>query len=294
MTLECPLCGGRMAPGRHVCTPCEDALLRDLDDIPSLDKHLHLALSRQVAIGERGNSHSTETALSWDERARTAITHLHSVLAGWTRVLRKTARPGAHRTIGPRCWNCKHRTCLHWDLARGPRDDLTAMANWLTRHRQVLLGLPAADEALDQIHRALRDARYAIDRPPTKIYAGPCDECGHDLLAQPGATEVACGTCLDDEGCTLVYPVAARQEWMRAETEDLLGNSAWVSAIVTQLGVKVSQSAIRMWVKRGKLTPRTFLPPRTVGGEPRPMYRVGDVIEVARRKLSAAPDRRTP
>jgi hypothetical protein len=267
MSLTCPLCGGRMATGRTVCTPCEDALLRDLKDIPSLIVHLELAEARVTRLGDGGGTRGE--ALAWDDRARAAHDRLTKLLAGWVRVLQP-------------------------QTPDQPKATVIAHTYWLTRHRHLLLRHPAADEALGAIQHAVKQARWAIDRPADKIYAGPCDQCGHDLLAKPGAEEVVCSTCVDDDGRTLVYQVEARRDWMRAETEDLLGNSAWVSAIVTQLGVKVSQSAIRMWVKRGKLTPRTFLPPRTVGGEPRPMYRVGDVIEVARRKLSAAPDRRTP
>jgi hypothetical protein len=154
MTLTCPLCGHRMAVGRAVCRPCEDALVRDLDDVPSLTVHLDLAEARQTRMGDGGGGKSAETGLAWDDRACRAQGHLRAVLVGWVRVLQAGAN---HAYAGPTCLACTHRSCGYRDLVRGPATPtVISMSYWLRRQR---LALCPPRRGADHLPGLLRRAR---------------------------------------------------------------------------------------------------------------------------------------
>jgi hypothetical protein len=121
---------------------------------------------------------------------------------------------------------------------------------------------PDASHLLDDVTMAVRTAQRAIDRPPARVYAGPCPVCGADLLGQPGRSVIYCP-------CGQPSVVADRQEAMRAALEDHLGNAMYAARVCTGLGCPVNDATIRKWAERGKLT--------THGG----LYRIGDVLDLA-------------
>ncbi|MGA4988621.1 hypothetical protein [Nonomuraea bangladeshensis] len=167
-------------------------------------------------------------------------------------------------------------------------DDLVPISTWLLRQAEWLRHHPAGGEAVQEVGDAVQGVRMVIDRPPDRLYAGPCDVCQMPLYARPGDAEVPCRRCLAEDGERLVYDISARRKWMLAQIENLLGSSSYVAMVATGVGVKVSSSAVRMWVKRGKLAPRKYAPPLKPDGPPRPLYRVGDVVSVARGAIVAA------
>lgn len=268
MSRPCPVPScTRTMPGHHtVCRACSTELLRDLRDVPSLARHLEEAATRQVRLGTPGGGPADrEQPVPWDERARTAQHTLRTTLVGWVRAL----QPGGPRTLaGPTCTTCSHRTCTYMTLFEAPADTLAAMAVWLIRHRAVLLGRHSAPEAVDGIREAIHHVRRTIDRPADRIYAGPCNTCGADLLAKPGASTIAC------RPCTMVYDIGPRLEWMRKETENLLGSASWVATVATSLGHPVTASAVRGLARRGRVTAKG----RDAMGYP--TYRVGDVLDI--------------
>ena len=119
-----------------------------------------------------------------------------------------------------------------------------------------------APDSLAALTQATRQARRVIDRPPSRVYAGPCPQCGADLLAMPGRSVITCA-------CGQPVVIAERQEAMRQALEDHLGNAAYAARACTGLGLPVTPEVIRKWAERGKLVPH--------GG----LYRIGDVITLA-------------
>jgi hypothetical protein len=89
-----------------------------------------------------------------------------------------------------------------------PADTLPSMALWLARHMDRVRQHPAAADIVAEVTAAVRQAVRAIDRPPQRVYAGPCPAlgCGTDLLTWPGHTRVTCA------GCGTVHDIAVRQE----------------------------------------------------------------------------------
>ncbi len=273
-SIPCPVTWcDRPRPGSsRVCGACAQELVRDLGDVPSLSHHLDLALTRQSRMGSGdGGRRGAETPLPWDERAREAGFILRSALVGWVRVLSEDVRA----IEGPMCgYVCGHSTCEYMSLGRGPVDDLAAIARWLIRHAKVLLLHEAAGEAAEEILDAVRQARRAVDRPADRLYAGPCDQCGVDMYARPGAALVACPVCVDEDGRRLRYEVRDRREWLLAEAAELLLPAPDVARALTSLVRPIAPALLHTWVARGKLSARS------VDARGRALFRVADVVEL--------------
>ncbi len=258
--------------GAPACSTCALTLYEHLVLVNGdLAEDLELALARQVRFGA-GGRRGGETPLPFGEEASEAIWVLRSAMVGWIRVLEETTPP---RPAGPVCVTCKHGSCQLSRHRKPPPDTLAGMASWLTWRVEMLRHHEAGAEAVDELLEAVRQAQRTVDRPADRIYVGPCDECGQSVYARPGRQT---GRCRD---CELEYGVDEQREWMRAQTEDMVGSAAWVANVARGLGVTVSASTVRSWAKRGKLTPAAYAEPLKPGGEPRPLYRVGDVVTLA-------------
>lgn len=270
MRLPCPVpkCSGTMPGHLRICGTCSGRLLRGLADVPSLDRHLDLAITRQARLGASG-ARGRETPLPWDERAREAATILSGTLVAWA----DTIAAGATRHHGPACRSCVHASCARITLTHPPGHTPGDVALWLLRHRARLLARHDAADAADEIHAAIRHARRAIDRAPDRIYAGPCGQCDRDLYARLDADKAACP-------CGAEYDVASRRDWMLGEVREMLGSASWVAAVACAFGEPVTPSAVRGMASRLRITARG----RDSMG--RPTYRVGDVLD-ARRRASA-------
>jgi len=265
------------------CTRCADRLAELLADVPALVVELDTTIARLARSGP-GGRRGSETPLPYHPIAAEALTHLRSVLSGYAAVIAKErslpllleaarqARAWSGRAVVP---------------TPPPTDYATLAARWLLTHLQTLRKVDAFPLVLDTVFLAHRDGWRACDRAPDRAYAGPCDglgsvvvdtdlpaPCGYDLLADPEWVTVTCRTC------SIEYDVALRRQWMLDDLREYLGSSRQVSRIVSALGVKVSESTVRVWVHRGKLQPRGW-ERNDLTGQPRPLYRVADIIAVA-------------
>lgn len=242
-TVICPVdrCDRPRRGDQQICGACAGQLARALGDIPMLATQLDISLSRQTS--NSGGGRSAETPMPYDLRASEAAYILKSTLVSWV-----------------------HAISEQDNLAQ-PADTLEAMARWLLARHAALCGYPAAEEAVDQICAAVRNAERAIDRPAERWFAGPCS-CGTDLYAKPGAPVV---TCRD---CGLTYDVADRRKWLLEASEDQLAYGALIAHALTTMGQPVTPERIRTWAARGRIIAH--------GTDPRgrPQYRVGDVREL--------------
>lgn len=296
MSRPCPVPAcTRTMPGHHtVCRACSTELLRDLRDVPSLARHLELAATRQTRLPTTGGTlqrpdpeeRGAEIGLTirraplpWDERARLAEHALQSTLAERVRALQH----GVHPYPGPTCRTCTHRSCTYLSLGRPPAT-LAAMAAWLIRHRAQLLGRADTAEAVTELRAAVARVHRLIE-PADQMYAGPCDQCGADLYARPGAPTAACRVCVDDHGRRLRYLVAQRRGWMLAEVEELLLPAPDVARALTSLVRPIAPALLYTWVARRRLTPRT------TDGRGRALFRVGDVLELMQPITDGLPGR---
>jgi hypothetical protein len=263
------------------CRRCADRLAELLGDVPALVVELNTTIAR---LGRSGPSErrSSETPLPYHTQASDALTHLTSVLVGHAAVVAK------ERSI-PLLLEAMKKAAVWSGRAVIPTppatDRATLASRWLLNNLNTLRKVDQFQTILDAIHDAVRDARHAIDRPRDRVFAGPCDgadtihvdnpePCGYDLLADPERPTTVCRVC------GIEYDVALRRQWMLDDLKERLGSSRWVSKVVTTLGVKVSDSTIRVWVHRGKLQPRAWATdPLT--STVRPQYLVGDILAIA-------------
>lgn len=152
---------------------------------------------------------------------------------------------------------------------------ITELALHLLRNVSQLRQHPDADTAVREITRAAARAQRAIDRPPDLAYLGTCATCGHAIYATPHAAWVACA-------CGAEYEVAARRTQLLIQAQDILGTAAEISRALTSLGRPVTPAVIRSLAFRGRITSRGVNELR------RPLYRVGDVLDVTTGNLTSA------
>lgn len=195
----------------------------------------------------------------------------------------------------------------------GPaHDTVRSVCAYFDRQRTAIAAQPWAAEFKAEMLSAERMLAKVIDRPAEGWYAGECGSvsgahdgttcacachngleaacdvpggcgveyasvtCQRVLYAVPDSPYVRCGDC----GST--YPVAERREQLLAEAEDREATVEMIVRIVTTLGDRNVSTAkiaarIRQWSARGKIASHGT---RVVDGRPRPLYRIGDVLDL--------------
>ncbi len=179
---------------------------------------------------------------------------------------------GCSRTLA--AWSTVPR-CVGQD---GTCRAMTEAARYLLRNVTWLRHQPFAGEALDQIDRAVRKARYAIDLPADRAYVGRCGAeydtedgpayCSRDLYVRPKAKTATCPTCHTE------HDVPARRQWLLDAVDDVLVTSRELSRILTLYGEAVTQDRLRKWRQRGQLVAHSTSP------EGEPLYLVREVRQV--------------
>lgn len=281
-------CGRPVADQAYVCSSCTvtlgNALLEVVgNDGTGLAYELEITLTKQDRISEpmRG-ARGRVASLPYNIAASDAAHLLRNSLHGWIRVISDDS-----------------------DLSL-PTDDVVDMAMWLMRHLYRVRHHEAGPEVVIDITTAIHAARLIIDKPAipaARWYAGPCTstrqlhcpcschldsryscnvpngceathagiECRTELYARAGAPSVCCVSC------GTVYDVVARRTWMLEQVEDRLMHSTELAIIAHYLGVKVAAATIRGYAKHGRITPHAY---DTSRHPHRPLYRIGDVLEI--------------
>lgn len=256
-----------------ICSTCSGDLAKALGDVPFLAEQLDVRLTRQARIGSGGKS--TERALPYDPYASIIAAELHNTLSTWVRALAEHDGDPLHGAI---CASiCGHATCGRIRNQKAPANTLIALSAWLLGRTGDLAHHEAAEEAKTGICDATARAERAIDRIADRWYAGPCDTCGRDLYAKPSAGIVICA-------CGADYDVKARRAWLLAAAEDILAPAALIARALPPLGHEVKVDRIYKWAERGNIIAKS------VDLRGRPLYRIGDVLDVLGR-LGAGRDR---
>lgn len=263
---DCPI-DGRPTSDTTICRGCLDGLLAELRAIPALVEDLEVTLTRQARVGARNGPRGAETPLPFHLRASVDLEALHGGLLMWSRAV--ADRRGLPAPL--------------------PGFSTEGLARWLLLWPTDLATHPDAAELHGDVLAMVEAGRRTVDLPPTLHFVGPCDDCGADLYCGPLASTVACRT----EGCEFAAPVAERRVWLLEQAVDQLRTAAELSRELPWIGgVAVNRKLINQWASRGlagfKLTP--YLPhPRDPRGFTR--YRVGEVVEFARRSAMAGAER---
>lgn len=252
-------CENPRPPHGFVCAGCERQLRNDLRQVPDLAIALSEARARQVRMTEpSGGGGSAEKPLPLDLKAG-------DLLADLVRTLREHADPAAR--------------------ARGlyrPLDTAAALAGFLTSQVGWLAGRPVGAQVVQDVARIVVAGRRHIDRPAATWYGGPCGglyiddnwvpvECDAEMYFPVGVAVFQCRRCLQK------HDVKERQAWVQKLAEDQLVHAGLAARALSILGEYVTSAQIRGWAHRGRLMEKG----RDLLHPDRPLYRLGDIIDLA-------------
>jgi hypothetical protein len=217
---------------------------------------LGLTLARQHRLTSSPPGISTPSAtqpLPYHEAASEVSMVLVNTITSWARAV------------------AEHNPHLH-----PPSGSTAAAVAWMAGVPNLLALHPAADDLHGDITAIVARVRRVIDRPPDRIYAGPCettddgDVCPEHLYARPGARAVRCGRC----GTT--YDVDERREWMIDYAADLRITATvalgWARLLLDK---DIPRGTWKSWVSRGRIVAHG------TDRRGRPTYRFGDVRDLA-------------
>jgi len=300
-TPVCPLCGKPIHDNAYICGPCGQTLTKALNHIADLHAELDVTLTRQARIGSTNAAPPPEDAPEKDAKnvefwgvavqqnpfhvGASKVAHdVGNTITTWARVILEERGmelpPIPEPPIGPVCnpTECKHESCtvIRWHVKDS---EITHAARFIAAHVWWLRHRPEAPEAYSDLVAIASQLERIIDQPPTLKYAGPCNICRKDLYAREGAGKVEC------RPCGMTYDMAGRREWLLECAEDRLERASLIAQAVTDLGSPISADRIRKWAQRSQLIPHAT---DRLG---RPLYRIGDVLDLlrndTRRKVSA-------
>lgn len=240
----------RPAGDARLCKTCTSDLRDTLREVPFLLRELETVLTRQAVTGTRNGPRSETKPLPFHAAASETRIAL-------TRALEGTAA-----------------RLIHVDCPRSPRPE--HVATWLLGRLDQLRNHDQATEMHHSILGPAEKARWLIDLAPDRWYAGPCDDCKRDLYAETGHGRIECY-------CGRAYDIGDRRATLLQAAADHLANAVTIARAVSWLGEEpVTPKRIGMWVHRKRLLPRGH-EPYPHGTDPqrtRPLYRVGDVLEL--------------
>lgn len=249
----CQLCARPSGDDAYACTACADTLAAALKEITGeglphgLAEDLDIALAKQGTKPARdgsGHTKASEAPMPMDVRASEAAGVLRSTLVTWVRLIHGE---GSKRPL--------------------PADTLPAMAGWLLPITGWLRHADYGPEAIDEITAAVKQAKKAVDTPPSLAYVGPC-ECGAAVYTKTGSP---IGTCRE---CGTTWGVQEQREWLRKAAEDQLMTAAAIARATSRSGALVSPSTIRSWKVRGRIAPHG------TDKDGYPLYRLGDALNL--------------
>lgn len=291
-------CGTPATGTARICDDCLGRLERALGDVRALTRRRDKDLARELEVtvyrqNRTGDGTSGRRAakddewLPWNQPAAEAGWVLGNTLTTWARVLLDGERP-LPRLEGPTHERrCLHPSCTTLRKAREQyptSTDPADLAAWMLHRLPQVRQHPAAEQLVDEIVIAVRAVEHAVDRPSERWYAGPCGgrhvtvdddtstelevDCDAELYAAPGAEHITCRQCGTN------WDVADRRKWLLAEAEDALAYAELIAQALSALGQPLKGDRVRKWVERQRLVAHgTDL-------QGRPLYRVGDVIDL--------------
>lgn len=248
MATACGSCTAPTGDGSTLCGSCTRELGTALLTAASIAGDLDDAVARLLKRGGGGRSSETSAPLPVDLEAADVARKLRGWLFGGVGLVLAEDEPSPSPAIEPCAW-------------------------WLARNVQRVRQHADAVKIHKGITEAVARALAVIDRKPERIYAGPCTQCGADLLGTAGDTSITCA-------CGTEHSVSDRQLALQLAMYDLLGSATWCAGTAAAVGVDLSENTIRTWVKRGKLVSHGQRP-APLGGRPFEVYRFGDVLDLA-------------
>lgn len=257
-----------------LCRTCVETLTRDLGDLPALFHELDVTLTKQAVMGGGLVGDRTKAnPLPFNTQAANTMRDTHRQLRLWVFQLRTPQM-------------------------RPVQNDPVALARWLHSYVGRLAQHPLAVEIAADVHQMCRDLRHATDLGPDRLFAGPCagtvvvDDverpCMEPDPADPAGkrmrptemSAVAGKPVITCRRCGTRYDADERRQWLLEAAQDQLAHAELIGRAAPALGVDITPAAVRGYADRGRIVAHGL----DVQG--RPLYRLGDVIDVARDVLA--------
>lgn len=283
-------CNRPVADNAYACVSCARQLREALKTIAELSGDLQNAVTRQTAMGGASVARSTaDKPPPFDPKASELAGRLRNTVTTWVRhITNERGQTWPEMPIvGPVCsWGActAHSSCTAIRWSRRVRT-LGETARWLSGHLEWIRHRAEVPEIVDEFSRLAQQLTRTVDRPADRVYIGRCggledpDACPADLYARPGADTVQC------RDCGQVWGVPEQREWLLKVAEDHLATATEISRFLTQNRERsVLASTVRVLAHRGRITARGH------DQHERPLYRVGDVVDV----LANSADTPTP
>lgn len=207
----------------YVCQRCSRKLEIALGDVGALWEQLDIVLTRQARYSD-AQGRGGDKGLPFNPEASEIGWVLRNTLATWCRLIAEERR---------------------WDL---PEDEPTKIARWLLHHMTWLRNQEAGHLAIEEITSAVNQVRRAVDRPPERLYAGPCKECEADLYGKAGSIVLKC------KACGLENFVSERLEWMWSQVTGSYVTARKGSILLGRFGYPTAQKTIDSWFDRKRIT----------------------------------------
>lgn len=275
---QCAACA--RATEMFLCWDCTKTLKSRLDSVVWLAPELDLTLSRQARATSPADriGGTPEKPLPFHAGASETIWVLHNTLSTWARDLCETRGidyipigyylpPLPLGFVGPLRPGERER-----HVPADFIDSTSGIATWLSHYVTSISSTESAGECFDEISAAVTAAHRMIDRPPGRMYIGPCGEvvngveCEADVYITLGQPEARCPVC----GAT--HEIEQRRKRLQAQVRGILGTAAELARLLPWiLDSPVTRKRITYYAKIGAITARD------VAGET--MYQIGEVID---------------
>lgn len=254
MDRTCTTCPRPVPDTAYGCIECAARLAGRMGQIAGVAAEVDTTIAKQDRIGSGGpRATGAEIPLPYNAQAAEQGAAVAGELTTWARHVQEQTG----------------RDVPHGHPVAAAAQFLAGAMTWL-RYR------PEWSEAHAALSPLLKDVLRIIDIQPERRYVGPCSyddpdtgqQCLADVYARPHAVVavcLACGTEYDVEQC---------QEWMRQQLEDLLARPIEIAGIMQRLGLKIGYSTIAAYAQKGLIAAHGH------DAHLRPMYRVGDVLDV--------------
>ncbi|WHT21002.1 hypothetical protein N8J89_08025 [Crossiella sp. CA-258035] len=257
----------------RLCAMCTGELCRCLRDLavgpedatgtpmPGLLADLEDTITRQDAVApvSVGAGKSTETPLVFNNAASDLAWEARDTITAWAKDF---IRANQH---------------LRFDGTNH-----IEAAQWLSRFPSLLAQLDDADAMHSEIRDLHGRVQRMVDIPEdTRAYLGRCGSrinevlCTEELYARRKDSTVYCRTCASE------WDVDGRRRWLLSQVDSQVCTAPQASALLSRLGVPVSEKDIQDMGKRGEIA--------ATGQNPRRqrLYRVGDVMDAVLRVEAA-------
>lgn len=250
MSHPCPVCNAPTKDGL-VDRACTNAILKDLADLPGWMEEIDLQLTRQGQLGTGNGGRGAETPLVFDVRSSETRDLIVNTMTTWVRDMQES-----------------------YGDTTDPGMDMGAWCAWLVQRIERIRGHQAVRHMADEVRHCVALAIQVVDLPQVRLPCGPCPVCGKQVTAPMGAEEGVCRHCAW-AGVESVVPADHSLPSVLKRAREALVSRTQILDAARLYQVDIDRRAISRWVKTSRLLPRE------VSEQGTPLYRVGDVLDLA-------------